>query len=88
MTAPLAGGQPASWNTVAGLAPACEVPALPCVRDCCLDEAEVCTGCGLHVLEILAWSDLDSAGRQATLERAAARREARLPSRPGPHAPA
>jgi predicted Fe-S protein YdhL (DUF1289 family) len=29
--------------------------ASPCARDCCLDEAEVCMGCGRTLQEILRW---------------------------------
>ena len=49
----------------------------PCVRNCCLDEADVCIGCGRHVQEILRWSQADAAERLAIAERAAARRAAR-----------
>lgn len=30
-------------------------PPSPCVRNCCLDENDVCMGCGRHINEILAW---------------------------------
>lgn len=55
--------------------------ASPCVRNCCLDEKDVCMGCGRSLDEIRAWSVADDATRLAILERAAARRaerEARL----------
>jgi uncharacterized protein len=29
-------------------------PASPCIRNCCLDAAEVCLGCGRHLQEIIA----------------------------------
>lgn len=63
-------------------------PESPCVRNCCLDEAEVCIGCGRHVQEILAWSAADDREREAILVRAAARREARPPPRFGSPGPA
>jgi len=31
-----------------------QVPS-PCVRNCCLDENDVCMGCGRHIDEILVW---------------------------------
>jgi len=34
----------------------------PCVRNCCLDENDVCLGCGRHINEILAWQQ--SAGEE------------------------
>ena len=49
----------------------------PCVRNCCLDEADVCIGCGRHVQEILRWSQADAAEREAIVQRAEARRAAR-----------
>ncbi len=50
-----------------------------CVRNCCLDETEVCIGCGRHVQEILRWSQAGMEERRVILDRAAARREARPP---------
>jgi len=49
----------------------------PCIRSCCLDEVDVCIGCGRHVQEILRWSQAGPEERQAILGRAAARRDAR-----------
>jgi len=28
----------------------------PCVRNCCLDDDDVCMGCGRTLAEIIAWS--------------------------------
>jgi uncharacterized protein len=49
------------------------VPQSPCVRNCCLDEFDVCLGCGRHLQEILRWHDADIEERGAILDRAAAR---------------
>jgi predicted Fe-S protein YdhL (DUF1289 family) len=54
-------------------------PDSPCVRNCCLDDADVCIGCGRHLQEILRWSQADAAERAAINARAAARRDARPP---------
>jgi len=51
--------------------------ASPCVRNCCLDEKEVCLGCGRSLEEIKAWSEAGDAERRLILERAAARRAER-----------
>ena len=51
--------------------------ASPCVRNCCLDEQDVCMGCGRSLDEIRAWSEADDTARRAILERAAARRAER-----------
>jgi predicted Fe-S protein YdhL (DUF1289 family) len=49
----------------------------PCVRNCCLDDAQVCMGCGRELQEILRWREVSTAEREAILQRARARREAR-----------
>jgi len=33
------------------------------VRNCCLDEADICLGCGRHLEEIIQWSSADDARR-------------------------
>lgn len=70
------------------MAPDIDPPPSPCVRNCCLDDADVCLGCGRSLQEILRWSAADRAEREAILARAAARREARPPPRFGPPGPA
>ena len=56
------------------------------MRQCCLDDADTCLGCGRTLQEILAWHEADAEGRAAILARAAARLAARrlppTPSRP------
>ena len=37
----------------------------PCVRNCCLDQAEVCLGCGRKLAEIIEWHGADAARRAA-----------------------
>ena len=49
----------------------------PCVRNCCLDERDVCLGCGRSLDEIRIWSEADDAERLRILDRAAARRAER-----------
>jgi predicted Fe-S protein YdhL (DUF1289 family) len=39
----------------------------PCVRDCCLDENEVCMGCGRDLQEILRWHAASNEEREAIL---------------------
>ena len=51
--------------------------ASPGVRNCCLDERDVCLGCGRSLDEIRVWSEADDAERLRILERAAARRAER-----------
>nr|WP_246143346.1 DUF1289 domain-containing protein [Colwellia echini] len=41
----------------------------PCVRNCCLDEADICLGCFRHLDEILAWRDCSSAEKQNIMKK-------------------
>ena len=58
-------------------------PPSPCVRDCCLDEQDVCLGCGRHVDEILRWRQSTASEREAILANALRRREERRRARGG-----
>jgi uncharacterized protein len=58
--------------------------ASPCVRNCCLDEDNVCMGCGRSLQEIVTWSSASAADKAAILERSrerAKRRAERFSSR-------
>jgi predicted Fe-S protein YdhL (DUF1289 family) len=46
----------------------------PCVRNCCLDENDVCLGCGRLLEEILRWRSATDAEREIMLELAKNRR--------------
>ncbi|MBU6470512.1 MAG: DUF1289 domain-containing protein [Gammaproteobacteria bacterium] len=50
----------------------------PCVRNCCLDEREVCLGCGRTLDEIRRWSEMTEPEKHAVLTLAAQRRAERL----------
>ncbi|HEV2213209.1 MAG TPA: DUF1289 domain-containing protein [Gammaproteobacteria bacterium] len=56
--------------------PSSSVPS-PCIRNCCLDEQDVCLGCGRSLDEIRLWSESGDAERLAILRRAAGRRAER-----------
>lgn len=49
--------------------------ASPCVRNCCLNEDDVCLGCFRSITEITQWNAADDALRQQFLRNAAQRRE-------------
>lgn len=51
--------------------------ASPCVRNCCLDEQEICLGCGRSLDEIKVWSEAGDVERLRILEQAARRRAER-----------
>lgn len=56
-------------------------PASPCRRQCCLDELDICLGCGRSMQEILAWSAADAQCRRQICEAAEARlRQRKAPS--------
>jgi predicted Fe-S protein YdhL (DUF1289 family) len=47
----------------------------PCVRNCCLDDDDICLGCGRSLQEITRWSTSNDASKQVILLAAAERRE-------------
>jgi predicted Fe-S protein YdhL (DUF1289 family) len=49
----------------------------PCVRNCCLDENDICVGCLRSLEEIVRWADASSEERKAIMENARLRREAK-----------
>ncbi|MGI1999180.1 DUF1289 domain-containing protein [Shewanella frigidimarina] len=42
--------------------------ASPCVRQCCLDQHDICLGCHRSLDEILAWHTMDQQQKSALLE--------------------
>ncbi len=57
--------------------PASEPLASPCVRNCCLDDDNVCMGCGRALEEIVSWGTASDADKTAILERSRERLRAR-----------
>lgn len=49
----------------------------PCVRNCCLDEANVCMGCGRTLEEIMRWSLASDTEKAEIAARSRERRLAR-----------
>jgi uncharacterized protein len=45
----------------------------PCVRNCCLDEHDICLGCYRSLSEIVGWSAATDSERTATLVRCRSR---------------
>ena len=54
--------------------------ASPCIRHCCLDDADICLGCFRSLDEICGWTQADAAGKSAIAQRARQRRESRANS--------
>ncbi len=42
----------------------------PCVRNCCLDEKDICLGCFRSLTEITQWTTADEVTRKEFLENA------------------
>ena len=53
------------------------LPSSPCIRQCCLDDADECLGCGRTLDEIKGWHAADAGERALILRAAAARRMSR-----------
>lgn len=51
-----------------------DVPS-PCIRQCCLNENDICVGCWRSMDEILRWSNAQTEEREEILKRVAVRRE-------------
>lgn len=45
----------------------------PCVRNCCLDDNDICMGCGRHLDEITGWQAAGENERRLILQRAQGR---------------
>lgn len=60
------------------LTPTVFVPQSPCVRNCCLDDDDVCMGCGRSITEITQWSAASLEDKQKILYLAAERRQSIL----------
>lgn len=41
--------------------------ASPCIRNCCLDNKDICLGCFRHLDEIVAWNSYEEHQKQAVL---------------------
>ena len=53
----------------------------PCVRNCCLNEVDICVGCFRTLHEITCWGTVSDATKVAILKCVAERREQALGSR-------
>ena len=50
----------------------------PCVRNCCLDEQDICLGCFRHVQEVMDWGTCTNEEKRLIIKRAVARKNAAL----------
>ena len=58
-----------------------EVPS-PCVRNCCLDEDDVCLGCNRNIKEIMCWGAAGNEEKLKILEKAEKRLAKRVEKYP------
>ncbi|TQQ12225.1 DUF1289 domain-containing protein [Vibrio cholerae] len=49
----------------------------PCVRHCCLDDKDICIGCGRTIDEICRWSSVTNSEKQEILINSLARVQSR-----------
>ncbi|TXY19121.1 DUF1289 domain-containing protein [Vibrio cholerae] len=49
----------------------------PCVRHCCLDDKDICIGCGRTLDEICRWSSVTNSEKQEILINSVARVQSR-----------
>jgi predicted Fe-S protein YdhL (DUF1289 family) len=47
----------------------------PCINVCELNSAQICSGCGRHIDEIVVWGQLNKEQRRAVIALAQVRRE-------------
>lgn len=65
-----------SKNSEGSGAAAVEV-ASPCRRQCCLDDQDICLGCGRSLAEILEWAKADTPRRRVICQLALGRLQSR-----------
>ncbi|ESS69960.1 putative Fe-S protein [Methyloglobulus morosus KoM1] len=54
-----------------------EKPVLsPCIRNCCLNEEDICLGCFRSLTEIVGWADANNVARKSIMNNTEARRAA------------
>ena len=46
----------------------------PCIRNCCLNDDDICLGCGRSLREITSWSTASEMAKVVILEAATARK--------------
>lgn len=49
----------------------------PCIKNCCLDQADICIGCGRALTEITQWTVSSDSEKQQILTEAEQRRKQR-----------
>ncbi len=53
----------------------------PCVRNCCLDDDDICLGCFRTIDEIIQWGESNDEEKQVILDEAEKRRGSRAMAR-------
>jgi uncharacterized protein len=55
----------------------------PCIRNCCLNQQDMCVGCFRSIDEIMMWSQASEMSKQKMLENAAQRHANYIAGKPG-----
>jgi len=55
-----------------------DLPSSPCVRNCCLNEKDICLGCFRTLNEITGWSQSSSLDKQDIIANSVLRREQQM----------
>lgn len=50
----------------------------PCVKNCCLNEDDVCLGCFRSIAEIVAWGNASNQQKKTCLEESKRRKQAHI----------
>ena len=53
-------------------------PNSPCIRNCCLDDEDICMGCFRSVEEIMQWGGADDVVKEQILKQADLRKQRRM----------
>jgi len=46
----------------------------PCIRNCCLNEEDICVGCFRSLAEVVGWADANNGMRKSIMDNTKARR--------------
>jgi predicted Fe-S protein YdhL (DUF1289 family) len=49
----------------------------PCIRNCCLDTADICLGCGRSLQDIMHWTSSSEVEKQQIIDKAQERKQVR-----------
>ncbi|WP_081221177.1 DUF1289 domain-containing protein [Pseudoalteromonas luteoviolacea] len=54
----------------------------PCIRNCCLDDKDICVGCMRHIDEIVGWGSKSTLEKETILARCELRKREKTEQKP------